>query len=151
MVPICENRTARCINSKRTINLPSLQRALINRNYARLWYGQAVCAVGDTVFGTTLVLWVSQDLAGGRSWAPAAVSGILVAATAAFALVGPLAGVFVDRWNRKSTMMVTEVIRAVMVAGLTGLSLVPVRDLPVGLWLGAAYVGVFGVEAVGRL
>jgi len=55
MVPICENRTARCVNSKHTINLPSLQRALINRNYAKLWYGQAVSAVGDTVFGTTLV------------------------------------------------------------------------------------------------
>src|ERR1700691_6649044 len=145
------SRAKRCINSNHRMNLPSLQHTLINRNYAKLWYGQAVSAVGDSVFGITLVLWVSQVLASGRSWGPAAVSGILVAATAAFALVGPVAGVFVDRWNRKTTMMVTEVIRAVMVAGLTGLSLVPVRDLPVGLWLGAAYVGVFGVEAVGRL
>src|ERR1700691_3952978 len=150
MVPICENRTARCINSKRTINLPSLQRALINRNYARLWYGQAVCAVGDTVFGTTLVLWVLQDRAGGRSWAPAAVSGILVAAAAAFALVGRIAGVFVDRWNRKSTMMWTEVIRAAMVAGLTGLSFVPLRDLPVWLWLAAVYLVVFVLTAAGQ-
>src|SRR5271156_1090506 len=101
------SRAKHCINSNHKVNLPSLQRTLINGNYAKLWYGQAVSAVGDTVFGTTLVLWVSQDLAGGRSWAPAAVSGILVAATVAFALVGPIAGVFVDRWNRKSTMMRT--------------------------------------------
>ena len=150
MVPICENHTARCINNRRTINLPSLQRTLVNRNYARLWYGQAVSAVGDTVFGTTLVLWVSQVLAGGRSWAPAAVSGILVAACAAFALVGPVAGVFVDRWNRKSTMMRTEVIRAAMVAGLIGLSFVPLRDLPVGLWLAAVYLVVFVLNAAGQ-
>jgi len=91
--------------------VPSVQRGLINRDYAKLWYGQAVSAVGDSVFATTLVLWVSQVLAGGRSWAPAAVSGILVAAAAAFALVGPVAGVFVDRWSRKSTMMRTEVRR----------------------------------------
>jgi MFS family permease len=134
MAPICEDRATHCINNKHTINLSSLQRTLINRNYAKLWYGQAVSAVGDTVFGTTLVLWVSQDLAGGRSWAPAAVSGILVAATVAFALVGPIAGVFVDRWNRKSTMMRTEVI----------------RDLPVGLWLAAVYLVVFVLNAAGQ-
>ena len=72
--------------------MPSLRRALVNRNYAKLWYGQAVSAVGDTVFGTTLVLWVSQVLVRGSAWAPAAVSGILVAAGAAVGLVGPVAG-----------------------------------------------------------
>ena len=150
MAPIYESRVKRSINNNHRVKLPSLQRALINRNYAKLWYGQAVSAVGDSVFSTTLVLWVSQVLAGGRSWAPAAVSGILVAAGAAFALVGPLAGVFVDRWNRKSTMMRTEVIRAAMVAGLIGLSFVPVRDLPVGLWLAAVYLVVFILNAVGQ-
>ena len=132
------------------MNVPSLQRTLINRNYAKLWYGQAVSAVGDCVFGTTLVLWVSQVLASGQPWAPAAVSGILVAVGAAFALVGPVAGVFVDRWDRKSTMMRTEVIRAAMVAGLTGLSFVPVRDLPVGAWLAAVYLVVFVLNAAGQ-
>src|ERR1700737_73347 len=133
MAPVLENRATHCININHKLNVPSPQRAPSNRKYAKLWYGQAVSAVGDCVFGTTLVLWVSQVLASGRSWAPAAVSGILVAAAAAFALVGPVAGVVVDRWNRKSTMMRTEVIRAAMVVGLTGLSFVPVRDLPVGL------------------
>ena len=117
MTPVCENRAERCTNNSRKTYFPSLQRTLANRNYAKLWYGQAASAIGDTVFCTTLVLWVSQVLARGAPWAPAAVSGILVAAGIAIALVGPVAGVFVDRWNRKSTMMRTEVIRAVMVAG----------------------------------
>ena len=44
---------------------------LINRNYARLWYGQAVSLVGDFVFDTTLVLWVGTVLlrASRRNWA----------------------------------------------------------------------------------
>ena len=130
--------------------MPSLRRALVNRNYAKLWYGQAVSAVGDTVFGTTLVLWVSQVLVRGSAWAPAAVSGILVAAGAAVGLVGPVAGVFVDRWNRKSTMMRTDAVRAAMVVGLTGLSFVPVRDLPIGLWLVAVYLVVFVLNAAGQ-
>ena len=146
----CINRTEHQINNNHKINVPSLRYALVNRNYAKLWYGQAVSAVGDTVFGTTLVLWVSQVLARGSAWAPAAVSGILVAAGAAVALVGPVAGVFVDRWNRKSTMMRTEAIRAAMVAGLTGLSFVPVRDLPAGLWLAAVYLVVFVLTAAGQ-
>jgi MFS family permease len=150
MTAVYESRAERCVNNNHKINLPSLQRTLVNRNYAKLWYGQAVSAIGDTVFGTTLVLWVSQVLARGLPWAPAAVSGILVSAGAAVALVGPVAGVFVDRWNRKSTMMRTEVIRAAMVTGLVALSFVPVRDLPIGLWLAAVYVVVFVLNAAGR-
>jgi len=150
MTAICENRAGGCTDSSRKIYFPSLQRTLANRNYAKLWYGQAASTTGDAVFGTTLVLWVSQVLARGASWAPAAVSGILVAAGAAIALVGPVAGVFVDRWDRKSTMMRTEVVRAVMVAGLTGLSFVPVRALPVWLWLAAVYLVVFVLNASGQ-
>src|ERR1700750_3441004 len=150
MAPACIKHTEHHDKNNHMVNVPSLRRALVNRNYAKLWYGQAVSAVGDTVFGTTLVLWVSQVLARGSSWAPAAVSGILVAAGAAIALVGPVAGVFVDRWDRKSTMMRTEAVRAAMVVGLTGLSFVPVRDLPVGLWLVAVYLVVFVLNASGQ-
>src|SRR5205823_4060655 len=134
MAPVSINHSEHRVNNNHKVNVPSLRRALVNRNYAKLWYGQAVSAVGDTIFGTTLVLWVSQVLVRGSAWAPAAVSGILVAAGAAVGLVGPVAGVFVDRWNRKLTMMRTEAIRAAMVTGLTGLSFVPVRDLSSGRW-----------------
>ena len=150
MAPVCINHTEHRANNNHKVNVPSLRSALVNRNYAKLWYGQAVSAVGDTVFGTTLVLWVSQVLVRGSAWAPAAVSGILVAAGAAVGLVGPVAGVFVDRWNRKSTMMRTEAVRAAMVVGLTGLSFVPVRDLPIGLWLVAVYLVVFVLNAAGQ-
>jgi MFS family permease len=150
MAAICRNRAERCVNNNHKAGSLPLRRALVNRNYAKLWYGQAVSAIGDTVFGTTLVLWVSQVLARGVAWAPAAVSGILLAAGAAVALVGPVAGVFVDRWNRKSTMMRTEAVRVAMVAGLTGLSFVPVRDLPTGLWLAAVYLVVFVLNAAGQ-
>src|SRR2546421_389661 len=92
MAPVCINHSEHRVNNNHEVNVPSLRRALVNRNYAKLWYGQAVSAVGDTVFGTTLVLWVSQVLVHGSPWAPAAVSGILVAAGAAVGLVGPVAG-----------------------------------------------------------
>src|SRR5690348_4411619 len=126
MTAICENRAGGCTDSSRKIYFPSLQRTLANRDYAKLWYGQAASTTGDAVFGTTLVLWVSQVLARGASWAPAAVSGILVAAGGAMALVGPVAGVFVDRGVRKSTMMRMVVVRARMLDCLNGMSFLPV-------------------------
>jgi MFS family permease len=89
------------------------------------------------------VLWVGTVLAKGRTWAPFAVSGILLAAGLAILLVGPLAGVFVDRWNRKATMMHSEVLRAVLVGVLTLVAFVPARDIPLPVWLSLIYVVVF--------
>jgi predicted MFS family arabinose efflux permease len=82
-------------------------------------------------------------LAKGRTWAPLAVSGILLAAGIAVFLIGPLAGVFVDRWNRKTTMMSTELVRAGLVAALTLVALIPARDLPLPAWLTLIYLVVF--------
>jgi MFS family permease len=69
-----------------------------NRNWRMLWLGQAVSLVGDFVFNTTVVLWVATVIADGQSWAPLAVGAVLIAAAAPILLVGPFAGVFVDRW-----------------------------------------------------
>lgn len=123
---------------------------LINREYTRLWFGQAISSVGDAVFSTTLVLWVAVVLAKGKPWAPAAVSGVLLATGGAVLLIGPFAGVFVDRWSRYGTMLRTEVIRGVLVAVLTVVSFLPARDLPVGVWLALIYVTVFTLNAAGQ-
>jgi MFS family permease len=123
---------------------------LINRDYARLWYGQAISTIGDFVFSTTLVLWVATVLAKGEPWAPAAVSGVLLAMGVAVLFVGPLAGVFVDRWNTIATMLRTEVVRGVLVGVLTAVAFLPVDALPVGVWLGLIYTIVFALNAAGQ-
>jgi MFS family permease len=120
---------------------------LINPAYTRLWFGQAVSSVGDAVFSTTLVLWVATVLAKGRPWAPEAVSGVLLATGAAVLLVGPVAGVFVDRWDKRATMLRTEVLRGGLVAALAAVSFLPARDLRIWLWLGMVYVTVFVLNA----
>jgi MFS family permease len=120
--------------------------ALINPDYARLWYGQAVSSLGDVVFSTTLVLWVGTVLGKGKPWAPAAVSGVLVAVGAAMLLVGPLAGVFVDRWDARRTALGTELIRGTLVGLLTVVSFIPVNDLPIAAWLALIYLVVFALN-----
>ena len=130
--------------------LQRVENRLVNRNFARLWYGQAVSSVGDFAFNTTVTLWVAVKLAAGRSWAPAAVGGLLIAATVAIVVVGPVAGVWVDRWDRRRTMLATEVVRATVAGCVALASLIPAGDLPVGVWLALIFVMVFLLNAAGR-
>ncbi|MET9624066.1 MFS transporter [Streptomyces sp. NPDC006464] len=123
---------------------------LINRDYTRLWFGQAVSSVGDAVFSTTLVLWVATVLGEGRSWAPVAVSGILMASSVAVLVIGPLAGVFVDRWDKRGTLLRTEVVRGALVAVLTAVSFLPADALPAGVWLALVYATVLLLHAAGQ-
>jgi MFS family permease len=57
------------------------------------------------------MLWIGTIIARGRPWAPAAVSGTLIAAAIPALVVGPFAGVFVDRWDRRRTMMTADAAR----------------------------------------
>jgi MFS family permease len=123
---------------------------LINRNYARLWGGQLVSNLGDFVFDTTLIVWIAAQLAKGQPWAPLAVSGVFVAATAPILLVGSFAGVFVDRWDKRRTMLTMDAARAalillllVLAGGVVPLPFVPGGVLPLQARLAAIYAVVF--------
>ncbi|AZM87983.1 MFS transporter [Streptomyces sp. W1SF4] len=123
---------------------------LINRDYTRLWIGQAVSSVGDAVFSTTLVLWVATVLAKDEPWAPLAVSGIVMASSVAVLVIGPLAGVFVDRWDKRATMLRSEVLRGALVAVLTAVAFLPADALPAGVWLAVVYATVLLLHTAGQ-
>lgn len=122
---------------------------LINRNYAFLWSGHLISVAGDYLFDTTLVLWITTQIARGASWAPLAVSGVLLAATLPTFLVGPFAGVFVDRWDKRRTMLWMDGMRAICIAlllPLTGIPFFPFLhgdQLPIPWELGILYFVVF--------
>jgi MFS family permease len=125
---------------------------LINRNFALLWSGQTVSLFGDFAFNTTLVLWIGAVVARGQSWAPLAVSGVLVATLIPIVIIGPLAGVFVDRWEKRRTMISMDMLRAALIAllllvSVAPLPLLPGGRLPIGWQLGIAYAVVFLASA----
>ena len=101
--------------SVRSSRLSSL---LINRNFALLFAGQAISILGDEIFGMTLIVWVTIQIVAGQAWAPLAISGIIIAGTVPIFLIGPLAGVFADRWNQRRTMLWMDVCRAGVIASL---------------------------------
>jgi Na+/melibiose symporter-like transporter len=106
---------------------------LINRNFGLLWSGALISFIGDFLFNTTLILWVQQDIARHKTWAPLAVSGVLAVFSVPILLAGPLAGVFVDRWDKRRTMLLMDALSAVIVALLLlATNLVPLPFVPGG-------------------
>lgn len=122
---------------------------LVSRAYARLLAGQATSSLGDAVFTVAAVLEADR-LAAGRPWAAAAVSGVPAGAYAAVALAGPLAGVAVDRWDRRTVMAVTELARAALAAIAAVVFFVPAGQLPAGAKLAVLYVAVLGLDGLGQ-
>ena len=122
--------------------------AFINPNFAWLWWGQAISGVGDYAWDTALVLWVASFLAAGQSWAPLAVSGLVLAAAVPQIVVGPLAGVFVDRWEKRQTMVSTAALQAIFAVLLVlpaanfSLPLIGRVQLPLFWRLGIVYTDV---------
>jgi len=109
----------------------------INRAFALLWAGQTVSNLGDWVFNTTLMLWIALGLGHHQPWAPAAVSGVLIARFVPTLLIGPLAGVFVDRWDKRRTLLWADALRALLIALLAPVAVLVA--LPLAWRLGAVY------------
>lgn len=121
-----------------------LSRLLINRDFALLWSGQAVSALGDAIFTITLILWTATSVGRGRPWAVLAVSGLSLAVAVPELAVGPIAGVFVDRWTRRTTMLRMDLLRAALIILL--LPLTALRStLPAQVSVGAVYAVLAGV------
>ena len=118
-------------------SIPQGKGLLINRNFTWLASGQAISNLGDFVYSTTLFIWVFT-----LTHSAAAVSGVLAAQYLPVFLLGPLAGVFVDRWNRRQTMLISDLIRAAA-------AMLPLLA-PQSLRLQAIYASVFLISALGR-
>jgi MFS family permease len=84
-----------------------------NRNFRRLWLGQVVSQLGDWLDYVAL-LTLLLELTGSGT----VVAGMLVARFLPTFFVGPLAGVVVDRFDRKRVMIAADLCRGVAVLGL---------------------------------
>ncbi|HEY8226178.1 MAG TPA: MFS transporter [Pyrinomonadaceae bacterium] len=83
-----------------------------NRSFRQLWLGQVVSQMGDW-FDTIALYTIILNLTGsGRD-----VGLLLVARFVPSFLFGPLSGVVADRFSRRTIMIVTDVLRAVVVLG----------------------------------
>ena len=90
----------------------SLKEVLRLRPVRRLWAAQVV-----SIFGDFLAIFAIYSVVSFRMHATATeITLILVSFLLPLAIVGPVAGVFVDHWNVKRTMIASDLIRAVLAA-----------------------------------
>lgn len=91
------------------------KRSLQNKGFLSFWLAQLISQFGDRINQMALV-----GLVTGRQLGPHAGSAMELAKVLAFTIipvfvVGPVAGVYVDRWDRKTTMFVCDIVRGLLV------------------------------------
>jgi CRP-like cAMP-binding protein/Na+/melibiose symporter-like transporter len=107
-----------------------------NRNFSLLWTGQLISTMGSALTSIAASIYVF------RLTNSALSVGLMLMATAAPSLlVGLFAGVFVDRYNRKTIMITADLIRAGLIL------LVPILVPLNVIWL---YAVVMLTSAIGQ-
>ena len=104
------------------------------RTFFTIWTGQLISLLGSQLTGFALGVWVYDQT---RSVFLLAL--VQVANQVPYVLLSPIAGVFADRWNRRTAMIVSDFGSglAVLAAGALYLThhLQPWMVIPINLWM----------------
>ncbi len=103
---------------------------LRRRNFALLWSGGLVSMTGDWMLLVALPIYVYEATGSALATGAMFAAGLLPNV-----LFGSVAGVFVDRWDRKRTMVVANLLLAV--------SVLPLLVVPGTGWLWVVYAVAF--------
>ena len=103
---------------------------LANRSFALLWWGGLVSMIGGWALDIALPVYVYE-----MTGSTLSTGLIFMVGTVPRILLGSVAGIFVDRWDRRRTLIVTNLL---LFAGVLPLALVPAIGC---LWL--VYVVAF--------
>jgi MFS family permease len=87
----------------------NILRALSEKSFASLWIGEIFTQISGNLFNFFLILIVYK-----LTQSNTAVSIAVLSFTIPAILFGSVAGVFVDRWNKKRILIISNVFRAVL-------------------------------------
>lgn len=85
-------------------------RLALNPSFSALWVGQLISLFGDRLHQLALVAIV-----GGQTGSPLAIGLVFFFAALPNLLFSPFAGTFVDRWDHKEVLIVSDILRAALV------------------------------------
>lgn len=110
---------------------------LRQRNFTAMWIGQLISLIGDWVLFAALPFYI-YTLTGSTL-----ATGIMfIVQTIPRLFLGSLAGVFIDRWNRKYTMLITDLIQAFV--------LLPLLLIRSAEWVWIVYIFAFVENTVSQ-
>ncbi len=113
---------------------------LKNRNFLTLWAGQVFSQLSDKVYLVLMIALIESRFQAEGQTISGWVSSIMIAFTIPAVLFGSVAGVFVDRWSKKTVLVATNLLRGALVFVLPPLLWISkdwttVKNLPVGFGL----------------
>src|SRR5439155_27273636 len=82
-----------------------------NRNYRNTWLGQVVSETGDYFNNVAVFALVMEKSGSGM-----VVSGVMLARAIPAVLAAPVAGVELDRFDRRRVMIASDLVRVVVAA-----------------------------------
>jgi MFS family permease len=135
------------VGDRRATTWGDLRSAVRSRSYRRLLGARLTSQTGDGLFQAglaSLVLFNPEQQA-----TPLLVAGALTVAVLPFTAVGPLAGVFLDRWHRQRVLVVANVVRAGLALGCAGVVAAAAGSLA-GAWSAVLYALVLSALTVNR-
>jgi predicted MFS family arabinose efflux permease len=109
-------------------------RLALNSSFAALWTGQIISLFGDRLHQVALAVLVLVT-----TGSALAAGVVFMAATLPNLVFGPFAGTFVDRWEHKEVMIVSDLLRAAVVL---------VIPIAVNIHIGLVYPLVFLVTTI---
>src|SRR5256884_2370120 len=122
----------------------SLKALLRIRPFRRLWLVLGLSSMGDWLGLLASAIFAANNVSG--SAAKGVAFGSVVAVRMLPALIlGPLAGVVADRWDRRYTMVICDLTRFVMFASIPGITLLTSNSKIIVGW---AAVATFIIEAM---
>jgi dTMP kinase len=132
-----EGATDDATSGGESVGLPSRIRAVLRvRDFRRLWETTALSSFGDWL-GLLAITATATSLVDNFAGKNFALGAVLLFRLLPAILLGPLAGAFADRFDRRKTMVVSDVLRFALFASI------PVVDSLV--WL---FVAQFLIEAI---
>jgi len=85
-------------------------RLALDGSFSALWTGQLISLLGDRIHQVALAFLVLR-----ATNSAVAVGAVFLVATLPNLLFGPIAGTFVDRWDHRRVMIVSDLLRAAVV------------------------------------
>ena len=87
------------------------RQVLKNRNFFLLWLGQIISNFGDRLNQMALIGLVSQKM----PHSTYELAKLMLFVVIPVFVIGPVAGAFVDRWNRRHIMIISDISRGILV------------------------------------
>ncbi len=89
-----------------------MRAVLANQNFRQLWIGQTISQVGDGLTNLALLIVINK-----LTGSTAALAVMMIVMAVPQLVFGLISGVFVDRWDRKRIMILSDILRGLLILG----------------------------------